>query len=112
MTTVDIISDKQGTYKSIIFMGHAGYAKNGEPDIVCAAISILMESTMNALEELAGEKIKATLNEETGFAKFDFAEDVPLQEKSVFMLDSFVLALENLSRKCGTEYLQVNFKEV
>ena len=112
MTTVEIVSDKNGTYKGIICMGHAGYAEEGEPDIVCAAISILVESTMNALEELAGEKIKTTLNEETGFARFDFADDVPLQENSVFMLDSFVLAMENLSKKCGTEYLQVNFKEV
>jgi uncharacterized protein YsxB (DUF464 family) len=95
-------------------MGHAGYAKKRlfghEPDILCAAISALVIGTMNSLQELAGEQLTATFNEETGFIKCDF--DSVLQDKSVFLLDSLVFSLQNLSKEYGEKYLQVNFEEV
>ena len=95
-------------------MGHAGYAKKKlfgrrEPDVLCAAISTLAIFANNSLE-LAGEQIVTVTNEETGFLKCDF-ESV-LQEKSVFLMDSFVASLKNLSEEYGEQYLQVNFKEV
>ncbi len=95
-------------------MGHAGYAKKRlfgkSPDILCSAISMMVISTMNSLEELAGEKLVVTSNEETGFIKCDF-ESV-LQEKSVFLVDSMVYSLQKLSKEYGEKYLQVKFEEV
>ena len=95
-------------------MGHAQYAKKrlfgNSPDILCAAISMMVISTVNSLEELAGEKLTVTENEDTGFLRCDF-EGI-LQEKSVFLMDSMVFSLENLSRKYGEQYLQVKFEEV
>ena len=111
MTTVEIVKDQKGAYRQIICMGHAGYAKRGEY-IVCAAISVLVISAMNSLEGLAGEKFTETANEETGFMKFDFCGEKPLQEKSVFLLDSLVYSLEALGKEYGKQYLQVKFKEV
>ena len=91
-------------------MGHAGYAKRGRPDILCAAISALTIGSINSLERLAGEKLAVTENEETGFLKCDF--EGTLQEKSDFLMDSMVFCLENLSREYGEKYLQVKFEEV
>ena len=95
-------------------MGHAGYAKKKlfgkNPDILCSAISMIIISTMNSLEELAGEKLTVTSNEETGFIKCDF-EGV-LQEKSSFLVESMVFSLQNLSKEYGEQYLQVKFEEV
>ena len=95
-------------------MGHAEYAKKRlfgkSHDILCSAISVLVISTMNALDELAGEKMTVVDNEETGFIKCDF--DSILQEKSVFLMDSMVFSLENLSKEYGEQYLQVKFEEV
>ena len=95
-------------------MGHAEYAKKSlfgkNPDILCAAISVLVISTMNSLEELAGEALEVAQNEETGFIKCDFKNT--LQEKSIFLVDSMVFSLENLSRQYGEKYLQVKFEEV
>ena len=91
-------------------MGHAEYAKRGKPDILCAAISALTIGTINSLEELAGEQLAVTANEKTGFLKCDF-ESV-LQEKSIFLVDSMVFSLENLSREYCVTYLQVKFEEV
>jgi hypothetical protein len=111
MTTIEITKNENGAYRQIVCMGHAGYAKRGG-DIVCAAISVLVISTINALEDLAGEHFEAVTNEETGFMRFDFPQDAPLQEKSVFLLDAMVYSLENLSKEYGKKYLQVKFKEV
>jgi len=114
MTTVVIRRDNKNLYRGFTCMGHAGYAKRRlfgtEPDILCAAISVLVISTMNSLEELAGEELSVSQNEETGFIKCDFAG--PLHENSVILMDSMVLSLQNLSKKYGERYLQVNFEEV
>lgn len=91
-------------------MGHAGYAKRGKPDVLCAAISALTIGTVNSLEELAGEKLSVTTDDGTGFLKCDF-ESI-LQEKSSFLMDSMVFSLENISREYGEKYLQVKFEEV
>jgi len=91
-------------------MGHAGYAKRGRPDVLCAAISALTIGTINSLEELAGEQISVTADEDTGFLRCDFRS--VLQEKSSFLMDSMVFSLENLSREYGEKYLQVKFEEV
>ena len=91
-------------------MGHAGYAKKSQPDVLCAAISALVIGTINSLDELAGERMSVSTNEDTGFIRCDF-QDI-LQEKSSFLVDSMVFSLENLSREYGEKYLQVKFEEV
>ena len=110
MTTVIIKKRKDATYSEFCCMGHAEYAEEGTPDILCAAISALTHSCVNALEELAGEPIVYTTNEETGFLRCVFPDI--LQEKSVFLIDTMVFSLENLVKEYGTEYLQVKFEEV
>ena len=110
MTTVLIRRDRNHSYKGFLCIGHAGYAKRGKPDILCAAISALTIGTINSLEELAGERVVVAQDASTGFLKCDF--ETTLQEKSNFLLDSMVFSLENLSREYGEKYLQVRFEEV
>ena len=114
MTTIIIRKDHAGAYKGFYCMGHAGYAKKKlfgtEPDILCSAISMMVLSTINSLDELAGEKLTVSQNEETGFIKCDFESD--LQDRSAFLMDSMVFSLENLSRQYGEQYLQVKIEEV
>ena len=109
MTTIDIEKDQNGMYKTVTCMGHAEYAERGE-DILCATISYAVINTMNSLEELAGEKFKYTINEKDGFIRCIF--DQPLQEKSIFLLDSMVYGLKNISKEYGKKYLIVRIKEV
>ena len=111
MTKIEIIKDQKGAYRQVICMGHAGYAREGE-DVICAAISVLVICAMNALEGLAGEQFTEVTDKKTGFMKFDFSDKKPLQEKSIFLLDSMVYSLESLSKEYGKKYLQVQFKEV
>ena len=114
MTTVIIRKNSAGAYLGFTCMGHAGYAKRHltyqEPDILCAAISAWTIGTINALQELAGEKLSVQTEETTGFLKCDV--EGSLQEKSIFLLDTMVFSLENISREYGKQYLQVKFEEV
>ena len=72
MTTVVICRDRAGSYRGFTCMGHAGYARRGRPDVLCAAVSALTIGTINSLEELAGEKLRVSQNESEGFLKCDF----------------------------------------
>ncbi|MCM1063663.1 MAG: ribosomal-processing cysteine protease Prp [Eubacterium sp.] len=110
MITVEIHRTKNHGYKGFCCIGHAEYAKPGQPDIVCAAVSALTIGTVNALEELAGEKLTVTQNEASGFFKCDF-ESV-LQDRSNFLMDFMVFSLENIRKEYGKKYLKVNIKEV
>lgn len=110
MTTVKIYKNCTGMYKGFVCMGHAEYAKKNKPDILCSAISVLVINTINAMEELIGEKFETVSNEETGFIKCDF--DNVLQDRSILLLDTMVYGLKNLSKEYGEKYLQVNFEEV
>lgn len=110
MTTITIIKDKTGSYKGFYCMGHADYAKPGEPDVVCAAISALTIGTINSLDELTEEKVVVTTNEETGFLKCDFESS--LQQNSIFLMDAMVHVLEGLTKEYGEQYVQVKYEEV
>ena len=109
MTTITISKDKNGSYRQLTCMGHAGYANAGN-DIVCASVSVLVINTINALEELAGERLEVAADEAEGFINCDFT--APLQERSVFLLDAMVYGLENIQKEYGNKYLKVKFKEV
>ena len=115
MTTIIIRKDHEGIYRGFYCMGHAEYAKKKlfgkEPDILCAAISVTVQSTIMALEEMAGEEFSLTQNEETGFIKCDFKNPI-LQDKTVFLMDFMVFSLEKLSSQYGEQYLQVKIEEV
>ena len=50
MINITVIKKKQNI-KSIQATGHSGYAEQGE-DIVCSAVSVLMETLANGLTEI------------------------------------------------------------
>ena len=110
MTTIVIRKDSNLEYRDFYCMGHADFAEEGQPDILCAAVSVLVTNTINSLEVLAKEKITYATNEETGFIRCEFLEKI--QEKSAFLLDSLVFGLQTLEQAYGKKYLQVKFEEV
>ena len=109
MTTIIIRKTVKKEYVGLICMGHSGYAEN-KPDIVCAAVSVLVINTINAIEKLAGQMPDVLQNEETGFIRCDFKDS--LNEKSILLMDAMVLGLQDISKTYGKKYLQVKFEEV
>ena len=62
MINVIVIKEKQ-TIKTIEATGHSGYAKEGS-DIVCSAISTLMETLANGLTEIVKASAKVLVDED------------------------------------------------
>ena len=57
-----VITKHNDEYSGIEFNGHAGYADSGE-DIVCAAVSVLVINTFNAIERFTDDAFNSDYDE-------------------------------------------------
>ena len=109
MTTVIFRKNRQGEYRELSCSGHAGYAKYGE-DIVCAALSALVITTLNSLEKLCGLQLNPKADEKSGIITCSFSDI--LDEKAVLLLDSLALGCVSIEKQYGKKYCKVKFEEV
>ncbi|MCI5585350.1 MAG: ribosomal-processing cysteine protease Prp [Lachnospiraceae bacterium] len=109
MTHISVYRTKEGIYRGLTCIGHAGYAHAGE-DIVCAAISVLVINTGNSLEQLAGVIPEAVINEEEGLMDLRWVADG--NEKMQLLMDSLILGLTGIMKQYGKTYIDLAFKEV
>ena len=106
MITVTV-SKKNNSYISFVSEGHAGYAEEGQ-DIICAAVSALVINTVNSLEQLTKDSIKA--KEKDGFVSFSFVK--PVTKEGTLLMDSLVLGLTEIENSYSKRYLKVKVREV
>ena len=59
-----LVIKKNQTVKTIEATGHSGYAEEGQ-DIVCSAISTLMQTLANGLTEFVKADVKVVVDEQT-----------------------------------------------
>ncbi|MBO5291732.1 MAG: ribosomal-processing cysteine protease Prp [Lachnospiraceae bacterium] len=109
MMTILVRKDSTGAYQGFTCMGHAGYAKRGK-DIVCAAASILVFTTVNALDEIAGEKLDVVQNEDAGLLDCRFPQGI--HEKGTLLMDTMLLGLKDIQVTYGRKYIELKFEEV
>ncbi len=109
MTIITIYKEKTGMYHGFSCSGHAGFARAGE-DVVCAGISALVLTTVNALEQVAGADIAVNTDEETGYIRCLFRENV--NEASRVLMDALVLGVTQISEQYGKRYCKIVNKEV
>ncbi len=88
--------------------GHAGMAESGQ-DIVCAAASVLMINTINAIEEYTEDPFSGSENEVDGSIEF-MLESEPTQEANL-LLKALVLGLRTMQEDYE-EYINLSFEEV
>lgn len=67
--------------------GHAGYADKGK-DIVCAAVSVLAQTLIKALESLTQDKIYRVVRD--GYINIGFRD---LSEQGKLLVDSFFIGI-------------------
>lgn len=60
MTEVLLVCNPDGVVKQVIASGHAGFAKKGY-DIVCSAITILLRTSIEVLENTESIKLKTDM---------------------------------------------------
>ena len=101
------VRKKNGSYEEFISKGHAGYAEAGQ-DIVCAAVSALIITTVNSLEKFTDDKFD--VQEKDGFVSIHFRSD--LSERGMLLMDSLLLGLTEIAGSYNNRYLTVKVKEV
>lgn len=109
MTTVTVFKSKTDIYRGFSCIGHAGYAESGS-DVVCAAVSVLVINTINAIEAFGnGQKFTCHSNEETGEIHFSLLTDPNVETN--LLLNTMLLGLKDVQKQ-HKNYLRLKFKEV
>lgn len=80
--------------------GHAGYAEIGK-DIICAAVSVLAQGLVHSLKALTDDEISYHIAD--GHIDIEYKD---LSEKGCLLVDSFFIAISDIQRTYGTEYVQ------
>lgn len=79
--------------------GHAGYAKHGR-DIVCSAVSAIVETALLGLIDLSTGKVEYIRNDETGYLSFTVPAPATEEEKmkQQAVLRTAMLGLQDIER--------------
>ena len=64
-----------GEILSVESKGHSGYAQHGK-DIVCAAVSVLMQALLVGIQEISGKKSECFLIEKDSFFKISWSAEI------------------------------------
>ena len=88
-----VIEKSDGHYHRILCCGHAGYAKSGE-DIVCAAVSILVINTVNAIDRLTQTRFQLHSDDSEGYIEAVFNQGITDQAR--LLLDTMAMGLEEI----------------
>jgi uncharacterized protein YsxB (DUF464 family) len=102
MIRITISRDQNGRITEAVVKGHAGYAEAGY-DIVCAAVSILVQNAVNSVETLCNVSLDA--HSRDGFLSFRckaYTEHRDVQ----LLLESMVLGLRGIAEQYGA-FVQV-----
>lgn len=101
---------QDGAVVRVLANGHAGYAESGS-DIVCAAVSAVMETALLGLKKVAGVTVDSVRDEKKGFLEFwlktDAAEKRDCQVILQTMLAGITDLTESWSRYIKTEVIQL-----
>lgn len=109
MIQVEIIRDASKAYVGFSIKGHAGYAEHGQ-DIICAAVSVLAQNTVNSIEQFTDDTFSGEIDEKTGSLTVSFPHGVG--KDSRLLLNSMVLGLTSIAEEYGKKYIKIRFREV
>ena len=91
--------------------GHAGYAGEGEFDVVCASVSMLTINTVNSIEEFTEDDFSCVEDPEGGLLAVHLQGTV--SHDSEVLLKSLVLGFETLVNTDNySEFIDLTFEEV
>ena len=106
-----IVFHKRGEdFVRIISEGHTGYAQHGE-DIVCAALSALIQGAAIGILKVVGVKADYRVNEEKGSLDLVIPREIGTQERHDcnVILGTLLASVEDL-REGYSEYIEVEVK--
>lgn len=109
MINVIVIKEKQ-TIKTIEATGHSGYAESGA-DIVCSAVSTLMETLANGLTEVVKAQAKVVVDEEIPHLSVTLTEED--QEKCKYaqvLMQSTLLGIKGVAQEFS-KFIKIKEKQ-
>ncbi len=110
MVRVTIYQNKKKECVGFLAKGHAGFSEAGQ-DIVCAAASVLMINTVNAIAAFTDDKTSFVSDDMEALIDFRLT-DRPGREAAL-LLKAMILGLEAMADDSNySEYIQVRFEEV
>ena len=108
MIRVTIYQNSEQKISGFAMQGHAGYAQSGS-DIVCAAVSVLAQNTVNSIEQFTEDTFSVDVNEDLG--ELYFKIDAGYSNETELLLNSLILGLQGIEEEY-MEYIDVIFEEV
>jgi uncharacterized protein YsxB (DUF464 family) len=101
---------KNGDIKGFDINGHAGAAKKGEYDMICAAVSAVGYTTLGGLDELCGIN---TYKESNGSLVMELPADADpaVWTQAQTILKTMVIGLKQIENQYH-QHIKVSFKEV
>lgn len=95
MTVVEVVK-KSGHVVSLSADGHTGYGVEGE-DIVCAALSSIIQTALLGLLQVAGINVKFTRRDEEAYLKFELPSlDSSQRRDADMILDTMLVGIFDL----------------
>ncbi len=108
MVRVTMWKDKEGQWHGFEVEGHAAFAPCGE-DIVCAAVSILAQTTVLSLQKIVGMEPEVNVSEGYLTCRLGSIKNEKSRSDAVLLLSSLALGLEETARNYPG-YLQVIYE--
>ncbi len=110
MITITLGRASSGYIQKFTISGHSGYAKN-EPDIICAAISVLGQTAIGALQELAILTVDYQILETKGYLECTTPapEEMASGQYQIAntIMDTFELGCRQVSKSYGKKYIKI-----
>ncbi len=112
MITITLQHDPDGWIESFCASGHAGYAADG-PDIICAAVSVLAQTAIGSLQELAG--IDPPQQLENGLIRFGLPQRAGLAASQIqtatILMQSLIIGCKQIQASYGSRYIRFRHRQ-
>lgn len=110
MVSIRINRNRKQEYIGFECSGHAGFGKKGS-DIVCAAVSVLTQTTILALERFLSMKLAIEADAKSGYLSCRWQNNPETVEKADLLMRTMVLGLNEIQCQYP-EHLELSEMEV
>ena len=104
MINVILSKDNSSNIYKVKANGHSDRRPEGEEDAICAAVSVLLINTFNALKELNGSDVKLDKVED-GFLSFEITSK--MSSGDILLMNTLELGLKSINEP---EALQITYE--
>jgi len=104
MIKISFLYDENGIINGFDFSGHAGFASAGN-DIICAAVSALVFTTVNSIESLTNSDFEIEEDEKKGHIYFRLKGES--RKEAILLLESLKLGINQIQQVYGKKYIRI-----